>query len=371
MDNKINVGVVFGGKSAEHEVSLMSATSIIEAIDKEKYNIIPIGITMEGGWMIYNGPVEKIENGEWEGISNKLLRDKPKENAFSIIPIGKKECEASSEIPHELGNKIDVIFPVLHGPYGEDGTIQGLLEMADIPYVGAGVLSSALCMDKVYAKKIFELQGLNVVEYFVVLRHKLKTNIDDYIALIEKKFEYPVFIKPANMGSSVGISKAYNREALIAGLNDAAKHDRKILVERSINCREMECAVLGNDDPKASVVGEIVPSHEFYDYESKYFDDGKSKLIIPGNIPKNISDEVRKMAVTAYQALECSGLSRVDFFLERETNRVYINEINTMPGFTKYSMYPLLWQETGLPYDELIDKLIQLALERHKEKNLD
>ena len=371
MNKKINVGVVFGGKSAEHEVSLMSATSIIKAIDKEKYNIIPIGITKEGSWMIYNGPVEKIENGEWEGISNKLLRDKPKENIFSIIPIGKKECQISDSIPPGLENKIDVIFPVLHGPYGEDGTIQGLLEMADIPYVGADVLSSALCMDKVYAKKIFELEGLNVVEYFVVLRHKLKTHIDDYISIIEKQFKYPVFIKPANLGSSVGISKARNKEELIQGLNEAAKYDRKILVERSISCREIECAVLGNDEPKASVVGEIVPSHEFYDYESKYFDDGKSKLIIPADIPKNKSDEVRQMAITAYKALSCTGLSRVDFFLEKETNRVYINEINTMPGFTKYSMYPLLWQETGLPYDELIDKLIQLALERYRDKKID
>jgi len=368
MSKKINVGVIFGGKSAEHEVSLMSATSIIKAIDKEKYNVVPIGITKEGSWMIYNGPIEEIESGGWEGISNKLLQDKPKENVFSIIPVGKREHGISDVVPPGLANKIDVIFPVLHGPYGEDGTIQGLLEMADIPYVGAGVLSSSLCMDKVYAKKIFELEGLTVVEYLVVLRNKLKTHMDDYISIIEKQFQYPVFIKPANLGSSVGISKAHDREELINGLNEAAKYDRKILVERGMSCREIECAVLGNDNPQASVVGEIVPSHEFYDYEAKYFDDGKSKLIIPADIPKNKSDEVRQMAVAAYKALDCTGLARVDFFLENETNRVYINEINTMPGFTKYSMYPLLWQETGLPYHKLIDKLIQLAIERYKEK---
>ena len=239
--------------------------------------------------------------------------------------------------------------------------------MADIPYVGAGVLSSSLCMDKVFAKKLFELEGLNVVEYFVVLRSKLKTNIDYYIAMIEKQFHYPVFIKPANLGSSVGITKAHDREELVSGLEEAAKYDRKILVERGVPCREIECAVLGNEDPQASVVGEIIPSHEFYDYEAKYFDDGKSRLIIPAHLPDDKSDEVRQMAVTAYKALDCSGLSRVDFFLEKETNKVYINEINTMPGFTKFSMYPLLWQETGLPYDKLIDKLIQLALERYEE----
>lgn len=368
MNKKINVGIVFGGKSAEHEVSLMSAASIIKAIDKEKYNVVPIGITKEGSWMIYSGPVEQIENGEWEGISNKLLRDKPKENTFSIIPLGKKGSDLKQVVPTGLANKIDVVFPALHGPYGEDGTIQGLLEMADIPYVGAGVLASSLCMDKVYAKKIFELEGLNVVEYVVVLRNKLEKHLDEYVSRIEEGFEYPIFIKPANLGSSVGITKAHDRKGLIKGLREAAKYDRKILVERSISCREIECAVLGNDDPMASVVGEIVPSHEFYDYEAKYFDDGKSKLIIPADIPKNKSDEVRQMSINAYKALGCTGLSRVDFFLERETNKIYINEINTMPGFTKYSMYPLLWQETGLSYDELIDKLIKFALERYDDR---
>lgn len=368
MTRKINIGVVFGGKSAEHEISLMSATSIIKAIDEKKYNVVPIGITKEGSWMIYNGPIEKIESGEWEQISNKLLKDRPKENAFSIIPVGKKEYDISDVIPPGLENKIDVVFPVLHGPYGEDGTIQGLLEMADIPYVGAGVLASALCMDKIYAKKIFELVGLNVVEYFVVLRNRLKAYIQEYISIIEKEFEYPVFIKPSNLGSSLGITKARSRDELIKGLNEAAKYDRKILVERSISCREIECGVLGNDEPLASVVGEIIPSHEFYDYRAKYFDEGKSKLIIPADIPKNKSDEIRQMAVTAYKALDCSGLSRIDFFLERGTNRVYINEVNTMPGFTKYSMYPLLWQKTGLPYDKLINKLIELALERYDDK---
>ena len=368
MSKKINVGIIFGGKSEEHEVSLMSATSIIKAIDKDKYNIVPIGITKDGSWMLYNGPIEKIETGEWQEISNKALKDKPDENVFSIIPIGNKDELGSINIPPYLESKIDVIFPALHGPYGEDGTIQGLLEMADIPYVGAGVTASALCMDKVYAKKLFEIEGLNVVDYLAILRNKLKLNLKDYISIIEKSFGYPVFIKPANLGSSVGITKAHNKDELIAGLDEAAKYDRKIMVERSIDCMELECAVLGNDEPMASVVGEIIPAHEFYDYKAKYFSDGKSKLVIPADISKEKSEEIRKMALEAYLALDCSGLSRVDFFMDRKTGKVYINEINTMPGFTKYSMYPLLWQETGLPYDELIDKLIKLALERYREK---
>lgn len=368
MGEKINVGIIFGGRSEEHEVSLMSATSIIKAIDKEKYNVIPLGITKEGQWMLYNGPIEEIENGGWEGISNKLLQDNPHENLFSVIPIGTKEVQTVDHIPPNLENHIDVIFPVLHGPYGEDGTVQGLLEIANIPYVGAGVLASALCMDKAYAKKLFEMEGISVVEYLVIMRSRLKLNERDYISIIEKSFGYPVFVKPANLGSSVGITKCHNKDELIEGLKEAARHDRRILVERSIDCREIECAVLGNDEPEASVVGEIVPSHEFYDYESKYFDDGKSKLIIPAELSKEKSDEIRAMAVKAYRALDCSGLSRVDFFLEKDTEKVYINEINTMPGFTKYSMYPLLWQKTGLPYDKLIDKLIQLAIERFEDK---
>jgi len=368
MSKRINVGIIFGGKSEEHEVSLMSAASVINAIDKEKYNVIPIGITKNGQWMLYEGPIEKIESGEWEGISNKLLQDKPEDKLFSVIPVGGEETQVLSKTPPFLKNKIDVVFPVLHGPYGEDGTIQGLLEMANIPYVGTGVLASALCMDKAYAKKLFEMEGLSVVEYLVIMRHRLELNIKDYVSIIEKSFGYPVFVKPSNLGSSVGITKAHDRDELIMGLEEAAKYDRKILVERGIVGREIECAVLGNDDPVASVLGEIIPSHEFYDYEAKYFDDGKSKMIIPADLPKEKSNQIREMALKAYKALDCCGLSRVDFFLEKDTDKVYINEINTMPGFTKYSMYPLLWKETGLPYKDLIDKLIRLGIERFKDK---
>lgn len=362
---KKNIAIIFGGQSGEHEVSLMSATSVLKAIDKEKYNIIPMGITREGSWMLYRGPFDKIESGEWEELAVKLLQDNPKDNSFSIVPLGKDKLTG---LPPVLSDKIDVIFPVLHGPFGEDGTIQGLFEMADIPYVGAGVLASSVGMDKIISKRIFELEGLPMGQYLVIMRNNFLKEKEETLKIVEESFEYPVFIKPANLGSSVGISKARDRNELMAGLMEAAKHDRKILVEEFIDCREVECAVLGNDDPKPSVLGEILPSHEFYDYESKYFDDGKSKLIIPAQLPEEVSREIRAMAVRAYKAIDCSGLARVDFFIEKNTNKVYINELNTMPGFTKYSMYPMLWQATGLPYKDLIDKLIELAEERYGDK---
>lgn len=356
---KINIGVVFGGKSAEHEVSQMSATSVINAIDKEKYNIIPIGITKDGKWKKYSGDIGLIESGEW-----KMISDDKNDDIFSIISNNDKRVI----MEQEEQSQIDVIFPILHGPMGEDGTVQGMFETMDVPYVGAGVLASALCMDKGFAKTIFESEGLSVAKCVLVLKHRAADNLDEYVEKAEE-LGYPLFIKPANLGSSVGITKAHNREELIDGLNEAFKYDRRILIEEYIDGRELECAVLGNNKPKASVVGEIIPSHEFYDYESKYFDDGKSRMIIPANISNDISDEIRSMAIEAYMAVDCSGLSRVDFFLENETNNIYINEINTMPGFTRYSMYPLLWQETGLEYSDLIDELIALAIERHEEKN--
>ncbi|QXM06780.1 D-alanine--D-alanine ligase [Crassaminicella indica] len=357
MADKINVAVVFGGRSGEHEVSLMSATSVMKAIDKDKYNIIPIGITKEGQWIIYNGSIEKIETGEWEEIAKRECKEN---SSVAIIPL--------NEAVKKLSGMVDVVFPVLHGPFGEDGTIQGLLEMADIPYVGAGVLASSIGMDKVYTKKIFEHEGLPVGKYMLIMRNQFNKALQKTIAAIEKEFEYPIFLKPANLGSSVGITKAHNREELIKGIELASEHDRKILVEEFINGREIECAVLGNDDPKASVVGEILPSHEFYDYKAKYFDDGKSKIVIPANIPQEKAAEIREMAVKAYKAIDCSGLARVDFFLEKDTMKVYINEVNTMPGFTKYSMYPLLWEQTGIAYGRLIDRLITFALERYKDR---
>lgn len=355
MQNKLNVAVVFGGKSGEHEVSLMSATNVINAMDKSKYNIHTIGITKQGKWMLYQGPVEKLQDGSWEQEANKLSNHDLIELLLSPMLNGNQK------------GKIDVIFPVLHGPNGEDGTIQGFFEMLDIPYVGCGVIGSALGMDKAISKQLFIDAGLNVADYILTYKHEIKDNLQEVISKIEGKFKYPVFVKPVNMGSSVGITKAHDRAELESGLLEASKHDRKILIEEFIKGSEIECAVLGNNYPEASGVGEIIPSKEFYDYEAKYFDDGKSTLIIPAKLTAEEESSIREAAVRAFKALDCCGMSRVDFFLDRSTGKVYINEINTIPGFTKISMYPKLWDCAGLSYSKLIDKLIELAIERHME----
>jgi D-alanine-D-alanine ligase len=355
MSKKLNAAVLFGGKSGEHEVSLMSATNVIKAMDKERYNIHMIGITKQGKWMIYKGEVDKIADGSWEQEASEMERDETINLMFSNLFKG--ECEG----------RIDVAFPVLHGPNGEDGTVQGLLEMLDIPYVGCGVMASALGMDKGLSKQLFKDAGLTVGEYTVALKAEIEKDMASVINLIENKFTYPVFIKPVNMGSSVGITKAHNREELSQGLTEACKYDRKVMVEENINCREFECSVLGNNDPVASGIGEVIPSHEFYDYKAKYFDDGKSVLVIPAGLPESKTQEMREAAVKAYKALDCCGMARVDFFMDKETGRIYINEINTIPGFTKISMYPKLWDTAGVSYSKLIDKLIDLAIERHNE----
>lgn len=333
---KINVAVIFGGRSGEHEVSLMSATNIINAIEKEKYEVSMIGITREGQWRAFDGPIANIITSEWE-------------NDSTLFDISKFMN------PNEK-NMIDVVFPVLHGPNGEDGTVQGFFELCNIPYVGCGVLASAMCMDKEIAKKLFAYAGLGVGPYTLVR----SGDIEAY----EGEHDYPVFVKPANMGSSVGISKVKGPEELKVALREAAKYDKKILIESTILGREVECAVLGNETPLASGIGEIIPSHDFYDYTAKYFDGDNSRVLIPAEIEKEKEEEIREAAITAYKALNCRGLARVDFFIEKNTEKVLINEINTMPGFTRISMYPKLWQEKGLSYSTLIDQLIQLALER-------
>ncbi|MHB1392717.1 MAG: D-alanine--D-alanine ligase family protein [Clostridia bacterium] len=355
MGKRLNVAVVFGGKSGEHEVSLMSATNVIKAMDKEKYNIYMIGITKNGRWMVYKGEVDKIADGSWEKDASGMDRDETINLIFSGLFSGDSE------------SKIEVVFPVLHGPNGEDGTIQGLFEMLDVPYVGCGVMASALGMDKGLSKQLFKDAGLTVGEHTVVFKSDIEKDIASVIGLVEGEFAYPVFIKPVNMGSSVGITKAHNREELSGGLRDACRYDRKVIIEKSINCREFECSVLGNNDPVASGIGEIIPSHEFYDYEAKYFDDGKSVLAIPAVLPESKVEELKNAAVTAFKALDCCGMARVDFFMEKGTDKVYINEINTIPGFTKISMYPKLWDAAGVSYSKLIDKLIELAIERHNE----
>jgi D-alanine-D-alanine ligase len=356
MSEKLNVLILFGGKSGEHEVSLMSATNVIKAIDKERYNIYMIGITRQGRWMAYKGDVDKIADGSWEKEAEGLDREETISLLFSSLFKG------------EAKSSMDVVFPVLHGPNGEDGTMQGLLEMLDIPYVGCGVMASALGMDKEFSKQLFARAGLPMGDYTVILKTDIEKDMASAISLVESKFTYPVFIKPVNMGSSVGITKAHNREELAGGLTEACKYDRKVIIEENINCREFECSVLGNNAPIASGIGEIIPSNEFYDYQAKYFDDGKSVLVIPAKLSDSKIQELREAAVKAYKALDCCGMSRVDFLVDKDTEKIYINEINTIPGFTKISMYPKLWDAAGVSYSKLIDKLIELAIERHNEK---
>lgn len=356
MTKKMKVGIIFGGKSGEHDVSLMSAASVINAIDKEKYDIFCIGITKQGEWLVYEGDTENIENGTWEDIARRLLDNNPEKYELSVAGT------------RSIKDKADIIFPILHGPYGEDGTMQGLLEISDIPYVGAGVMGSALAMDKAYSKLIFEKENLPICDYKIIYRKDIKKNIDDVIKSIEEKFNYPLFVKPANLGSSVGISKAHDNKELIEALMEACKYDRKIVIEEYVPCREIEVGVIGNDEPMASAVGEIIASKEFYDYEAKYLDGGKSEIRIPADITESQKNRIRNMAINAYKALDCCGFSRVDFFINKETGEILINEINTIPGFTRYSMFPLLWKEAGIEYSKLIDMLIEYGFERYNDR---
>jgi len=362
---KIRVGIVFGGRSGEHEVSLASATSIMANLDSEKYEAVPIGITKEGSWLLGTQPQQLLaaeqsanQTSGLEASTAVTLTGDPR--LHRLIPIEQGE---------DLGNQgaLDVIFPVLHGTYGEDGTLQGLLEMANVPYVGCGVLGSALGMDKEKMKMIFQRVGLPVGDYLVYRRGEWERAPEPVMDAIEQRLGCPCFVKPVNLGSSVGVNKAHDRAELQSAIDEAAQYDRKIIIEQYINCRELECAVLGNDEPVVSVVGEIVSSNEFYDYRAKYID-GKSRDIIPADIPQSIAEEVRRQAVQAFLALDLSGLARVDFFLDRESSQVYINEVNTMPGFTAISMYPRLWQASGLSYAKLLDRLIELAIERHEDQ---
>jgi D-alanine-D-alanine ligase len=362
---KIRVGLVFGGRSGEHEVSLASATSVMANLDKEKYDVVPIGITKEGSWLLGVAPPRLLEAEQSasheEGLERSTavtLTGDP--SLRRLIPVRGSE---------QLGTEgaLDVVFPVLHGTYGEDGALQGLLEMANVPYVGCGVLGSALGMDKEKMKMIFSSVGLPVVEALTYRRSEWERSPEEILDAVEQRLGYPCFVKPVNLGSSVGVNKAHNREELAHAMRVAAEYDRKIIIERGINCRELECSVLGNDEPLASIVGEVVPSNEFYDYNAKYLD-GKSHVIIPAAIPQATAEQVRRWAVQAFTALDLSGLSRVDFFLEKETGQVYINEVNTIPGFTQISMYPKLWEASGLSYAQLLDRLVELALERHEDR---
>lgn len=369
MDRKIRVGLIYGGKSGEHEVSLQTALAVIRAFDHSKYEIVPFYITKQGEWRSgpqLTGPVERVELLRFE---SDPAGTEPGASSTALQPFfGAAHPDASGgRGSGEAPKPLDVVFPLLHGTYGEDGTIQGLLEMANIPYVGAGVLASAVGMDKVMMKQVFASVGLPQCVYRHFTRSQWEKDSSYFLMEIEISVGYPCFVKPANLGSSVGISKAKNRDELLEAVALAFQYDRKVIVEEFIDAREIEVSVLGNDEPIASVPGEIVSSNEFYDYKAKYVD-GKSAMIIPAEIPPEKAEEARSMAIRAFQAIDGSGLSRVDFFMRKADGQLLINEINTMPGFTPYSMYPLLWKESGKPYRELLDDLIRLALERHAAK---
>lgn len=343
----LRVMVVFGGRSGEHEVSIASARAIMQTLEKSgRYRVVPVGITREGRWLTSGTPMRELESA-----------DGAVDGSGPPVP-------ASDRLPANLGGA-DVVFPVLHGPYGEDGTIQGMLELAGVPYVGSGVLASAASMDKVTMKKIFAYHGLPQVGWLGLTRKEWEANRKSWLRRAGEELGYPCFVKPSNLGSSVGISKATGPVELEEALDVAAELDRRMIVEAAADAREIEVAVLGNEDPEVSVPGEIlVKSHEFYDYEAKYTE-GESEVVAPADIPESAAQEIRSIACTAYRAVDAAGMARIDFFLERGTDRVLLNEINTIPGFTPTSVYARLWDASSLPYEELLDRLIGLALERH------
>jgi D-alanine-D-alanine ligase len=364
MKKRIQVGILFGGRSGEHEVSLMSARGVMSAIDTDKYEVVPIGITKEGRWLASGDPLKALSSGTMTESTPAALLAEPSQRGLMRLEEGEQE-RALRAVPV---SQLDVVFPILHGPYGEDGTVQGLLELADVPYVGAGVSASAVGMDKALFKDIMEAHGLPTAPYLMIKRRAWELHPEETVARIEANLGYDCFVKPVSLGSSVGISKVHNRAELCSALDEAARYDRKLLVEVAIDAREIEVSVLGNDEPIASVPGEIIPCNEFYDYAAKYIEDA-SELLIPAPIPSETTELIRHLAVEAYLAIDCAGMARADFLLDRETGEVYINEVNTLPGFTPISMYPKLWEASGITYTELIDRLIQLALERHADRS--
>jgi D-alanine-D-alanine ligase len=393
---KLRVGILFGGRSGEHEVSLLSAASVVNAIDKTKYEVVPIGITKDGRWLTAEHAEMLLRGDRHAGEGARAIQatqlragDPEATPGAAVLATGESvvvppeparrdaglapfQTDANLRRASDRAINVDVIFPVLHGTFGEDGTIQGLLELADIAYVGAGVLGSSAGMDKDIMKSLFRAAGLPIVKHVTVLRSQFAREPKKVQKLVGSKLRYPVFVKPANLGSSVGISKAHDRKELGPAIAEAAKFDRKIVIEEGVGgkknkAREIECAVLGNDDPKASVAGEIVPCKEFYDYDAKYLAEG-SELVIPAKITKAEMKTVQRLAIAAFQAVDCTGLARVDFLMDPKSRRIFVNEINTMPGFTAISMYPKLWAATGVSYPDLIDRLIQLGIERHEDK---
>lgn len=357
LSDKTRVGVIFGGRSGEHEVSLRSAESVINAIDKSRYEVVPIAINKEGRWLVSGNATALLPQAVM--ASN---------NHEQVAIIGDPTRQGLTKLDRGESEPLDVVIPVLHGTYGEDGTIQGLLEMAGVPYVGCGVLASATGMDKVVMKQLFQHAGLTVTDFDWFLRSSWEEDPRAVIERISARLGFPVFVKPANLGSSVGISKADDEGELRESIDDAARYDRRVIVERAVNGREIEVSILGNERPMASLPGEIITGHEFYDYEDKYVDNA-SRTEIPARLPQPVTEQIQRSAITAFQAIDGAGLARVDFFVERDTNRIIINEINTMPGFTSISMYAKMWEASGISYTELIDRLITLALERHRDKS--
>ena len=357
-EGSLKLGVLFGGRSGEHEVSLWSARSVLDALDKERYEVVEIGITQEGQWLSGEKVLEAFTSGELDTLQPVTLLCEPGRNILYRIAPGETL---------EPVNELDMIFPVLHGSFGEDGTLQGQLEMAELPYVGAGVLASAVAMDKGLFKSLMQAHGIPVLEFLLINSLALAEGMESVLQAAEALAPYPLFTKPANMGSSVGVSKCRNRADMIEGLMDASQYDRRILVERGIQAREIEVSVLGNEDPIASIPGEIVPGDEFYSYKAKYIDD-TSTLHIPADLPEEVAAEARDLAVRAYQAIDGAGMARVDFLLEMPGQVLYLNEINTIPGFTQISMYPKLWEASGIGYSELMDRLIALGFDRQAQK---
>jgi D-alanine-D-alanine ligase len=359
MAEKLRVAVLFGGRSGEHAVSLMSARSVLSVLDPQKYQVLQVGITPDGKWLTGANVLEAFEARQYENLKPVMVSPDPSEPGLYVL---------DGDGLHQLSD-VDIFFPVLHGTFGEDGTLQGLFEMADAAYVGAGVLGSSVGMDKGLFKDVMLANDIQIVPTLVVLRSQIENDMEAVLREAEALSPYPLFTKPANLGSSVGVTKCSNRSDLHEGLIEAASYDRRVLVQKGItDAREIEISVLGNEDPQASVAGEILPSREFYSYESKYVD-GTSGLVIPADLPESVAAQVRSMALRAYKAIDCSGMARVDFFVEKDTQRVYLNELNTIPGFTRISMYPKLWEASGLSYPQLVDRLITLGMARKAERD--
>ncbi len=364
MTKKLRVAVLFGGRSGEHDVSLMSARSVVSVLDPERYEVVQVGITLDGNWLTGQNALEAFEKGDTSNLDRVLPPTDPASRQSLFVLRSTKTGDKLETLA-----SIDVFFPVLHGPFGEDGTIQGLFEMADVAYVGAGVAGSSVGMDKAIFKDVMRANSIPLVESILVLRGEIENDLDAVIKQAEALGGYPLFTKPANLGSSVGISKCTSRSDLAEGLMDAARYDRRVIIENGVSdVREIEVSVLGNENPQASVCGEILPSREFYSYESKYVD-GTSGLLIPAPLPEDVEKKIREYAIRAYKAIDCAGMARADFFVEKGTDKVYLNELNTIPGFTSISMYPKLWQASGLTYAQLVDRLIELALERKAQRD--